>query len=135
MSPRPGVISFIGYVMILQAAFGAVQGVVSIALRNEARVLDALGGVTSGQLVVAGSASLVMAAIFAILGFGLLRGSRVSRGLVAAVQILHVMVASWSMFTHHEGAWLFTGLLTVGVAVFVLWALFNERSDAYYAAA
>lgn len=135
MSQRPGVISFIGYVMILQAAFGAVQGAVSIALRNEARVLDALGGVTSGQLLVAGSAALVMAAIFFFLGLGLLRGSRVSRGLVAAVQILHVMVAAWSMFTHHEGAWMFTGLLTVGVSVFVLWALFNERSDAYYASA
>lgn len=135
MSQRPGVISFIGYVMILQAAFGAVQGVVSIAVRNEPRVLEALGGVTSGQLLVVGVAALVMAAIFALLGIGLLRGSRVSRGLVAAVQILHVMVAAWSMFTQHEGAWLFTGLLTVGVAVFVLWALFNERSDAYYASA
>jgi hypothetical protein len=38
------------------------------------------------------------------------------------------------MFSHHEGAFLYQGLITVAVALFVLWALFNERSDAYYKA-
>jgi hypothetical protein len=39
------------------------------------------------------------------------------------------------MFTHHTGAFLYQGLITVAVSLFVLWALFNDRADEYYAAA
>jgi hypothetical protein len=36
------------------------------------------------------------------------------------------------MFTHHTGAFLFQGLLTIAIAIFVLWALYNERSEEYF---
>jgi len=131
---RPGVISFIGFIMVLQAAFGAVAGIVVIALRSTASVIDATGA-TDSELLFAGIVMLILAGIQGLVGLGVLGGSRVARAIVAVIQILNVMSAAWLMFTHHTGAFLYSGLLSVAVAVFVLWALFNEKADEYYNAA
>ena len=42
--------------------------------------------------------------------------------------------AAFVMFSHHTGAFLY-GLITVAVALFVLWALFNDKAEEYYNAA
>jgi hypothetical protein len=131
---RPGVITFIGYLMVLQAAFGGIAGIVLIAARGAASAVDATGA-TEFELLVAGILMLIVAAIQGLVGLGILGGSRLARGIVAVVQVANVMTASYLMFTHHTGAFLYSGLITVAVAVFVLWALFNERADEYYVAA
>jgi hypothetical protein len=128
MQDRPGVITLLGWLLIIGAAFGAVAGVVLIAFRNSEGVLESTATTTS-ELLVAGVLALVVALIQG------LAGSRISRGIVAFVQVIHVAAAAYVMFAHHEGAFLYQGLITVAVALFVLWALFNERSDAYYKAA
>jgi hypothetical protein len=134
MRQRPGVISFIGFIMLLQATFGLVGGIVLIALRSTSDVLDVTSA-TENELLWAGIVSIIVAAISGLIALGLLGGSRVARGIVAFVQILHVASAAWLMFTHHTGAFLWQGLITVGIAVFVLWALFNEKADEYFAPA
>jgi hypothetical protein len=134
MQDRPGVITLLGWLLIIGAAFGAVAGVVLIAFRNSEGVLESTATTTS-ELLVAGVLALVVALIQGLIGLGILAGSRISRGIVAFVQVIHVAAAAYVMFAHHEGAFLYQGLITVAVALFVLWALFNERSDAYYKAA
>jgi hypothetical protein len=134
MAKRPGVVTFIGVIVLVQAAFGGVAGIVLIALQSNASVLDATAA-TKSELLTAGIVSLVIAAVQLFIGLGILGGSRVARGIVAFVQLLNVMAAAWLMFTHHTGAFLWQGVITVAVAVFVLWALFNERADEYYEAA
>lgn len=134
MTQRPGVITFIGIIMLIQAALNLVAGVVMIALNSQQRIIDETN-LTSGELITSGIISLVVGAIVGAVTLALLAGSRVARGLVAAVQVLLVISATWHMFFNHTGAWLFSGLLQVAIAVFVLWALYNEKADAYYAKA
>ena len=134
MQKRPGVITLIGFLLLTGAAFGAVAGIVTIAFRNTDSVLESTGA-TASELLIAGILVLVVAGIQGLIGAGILAGSRVSRAIVAAVQVVHVMAAAFVMFAHHTGAFLFQGLITVAVALFVLWALFNDRADEYYNAA
>lgn len=134
MTQRPGVITFIGVIMLIQASLNLVAGVVMIALNSQQRIIDETN-LTSGELITSGIISLVVGAIVGLVTLALLAGSRVARGLVAAVQVLLVISATWHMFFNHTGAWLFSGLLQVAIAVFVLWALYNEKADAYYAKA
>ena len=134
MTQRPGVITFIGVIMLIQAALNLVAGIVMIALNSQQRIIDETN-LTSGELITSGVISLVVGVIVAAVTLALLAGSRVARGLVAAVQVLLVISATWHMFFNHTGAWLFSGLLQVAIAVFVLWALYNEKADAYYAKA
>jgi hypothetical protein len=134
MQKRPGVITLLGFLLLVGAAFGGVAGVVTIAYQNNDSVLEATGA-TSSELLIAGILALVVAAIQALIGLGILSGSRVARGIVGFVQVLTVMAAAYLMFTHHTGAFLYQGLITVAVSLFVLWALFNDRADEYYAAA
>ena len=134
MQKRPGVISLIGYLLIIGAAFGAVSGIVTIAFRNTASVLESTGA-TSSELLIAGILILSIAAIQGLIGAGILSGSRISRGIVAFVQVLHVAAVAFVMFSHHTGAFLYQGLITVAVALFVLWALFNDKAEEYYNAA
>jgi hypothetical protein len=134
VTQRPGVITFIGVIMLIQAALNLVAGIVMIALNSQQRIIDETN-LTSGELVTSGIISLVVGAMVGLVTLALLAGSRVARGLVAAVQVLLVISATWHMFFNHTGAWLFSGLLQVAIAVFVLWALYNEKADAYYAKA
>lgn len=131
MQNRPGIISFIGYLLILGAAFGGIAGVMLIATQNDTGVQESTGA-SPNELLIAGIVALVIAGVQLLIAIALLRGSRVARALIAAVQIIHVMSAAWLMFTHHDGTFLYGGLTTVAVAIFVLWALFNERADQYY---
>lgn len=132
MAQRPGVITFIGVIMLIQAALNIVAGVVMIALNSQQRIIN-VTNLTSGELITSGIIALVVGAIVGLVTLALLAGSRVARGLVAAVQILLVITATWHMFFNHTGAWLFSALLQIAIAVFVLWALYNEKSDEYYA--
>ena len=131
---RPGVITFVGFLLILGAVFTAVAGVAVMVYKNDASVI-AETGATGSELMFAGIVMLIVGLIQLLVGIGILSGSRLARGLVAVVVILNVMSAAWLMFTHHTGAFLYHGLITVGVGAFVLWALFKGRADEYYEAA
>jgi hypothetical protein len=131
MAKRPGVITFIGVIMLIQATLTIVGGVVLLALNTQQRILDETG-LSSSELVLSGIVSLVIGAIVLLVTLALLAGSRIARVLVTIVQVLVVAGAAWGMFAHHTGAYLFSGLLQIAIAVFVLWALYNERADEFY---
>jgi hypothetical protein len=128
------VITLIGVIMIIQATFTIVGGIVALALNTQDRLLQETS-LTSSDLVTSGIVSLVVGGLVLIVALLLLSGSRLARGLIAAVQVINVAAATWFMFAHHTGAYVTQGLITVGVAIFVLWALYNERSDAYFESA
>ena len=128
---RPGVITFIGVIMLLQATLTLVGGIVVLALSTQDRIMEQTSLSTS-ELVTSGVVSLIIGGIVLLVTLALLGGNKGARLLVTIVQILAVAVASWSMFTHHSSAFLFQGLITTAIAIFVLWALYNERSDACF---
>jgi phosphoglycerol transferase MdoB-like AlkP superfamily enzyme len=131
MIRRPGVITFIGVIMFIQATMAVVSGIVLVALSGEQRIIDETSLDRAG-LITAGIVSLIISAIIFLVALALLRGSKGARILVTIVQVIAVASAAWTMFTHHTGAFLFQGLITTAIAIFVLWALYNERSEEYF---
>jgi hypothetical protein len=129
---RPGVVTLIGVILLLQATLTLVGGVVVLALNTQQRIINETG-LSSSELVTQGVISLIVGAIVLLVAVALLGGSRLARGLVAAVQVITVAFAAYSMFAHHTGAFLFAAVLQVAISLFVLWALFNEKSDEYFA--
>ncbi len=131
MIRRPGVITFIGVIMIIQATMSVVSGIVLAALSGQQRIIDETT-IDRAGLITAGIVSLIIGAIILLVALALLRGSKGARILVTIVQVIAVASAAWTMFTHHTGAFLFQGLITTAIAIFVLWALYNERSEEYF---
>jgi hypothetical protein len=131
MVRRPGVVTFIGVVMFIQATLTVVSGIVLVALSGEQRILDETS-VDRAGLITAGIVSLVIGGIIFLVALSLLRGGKGARILVTIVQVIAVASAAWTMFTHHTGAFLFQGLITTAIAIFVIWALYNERSEEYF---
>lgn len=131
MSDRPGTVTFIGVLMLIQSAFSLAAGITVIFLADNEQIEEATG-LAKDALVTSGWATIATAVVVGIVGALILTGSRVGRVLVAVAEGLAVVAAAYVMFTHHDGAFLFQGALTVGWAMFVLWALFNERADAYF---
>jgi hypothetical protein len=131
MVRRPGVVTFIGVIMFIQATLTVVSGIVLVALSGEQRILDETSVDRTG-LITAGIVSLVIGGIIFLVALSLLRGGKGARILVTIVQVIAVASAAWTMFTHHTGAFLFQGLITTAIAIFVIWALYNERSEEYF---
>jgi hypothetical protein len=117
--------------MIIQATMSVVAGIVLAALSGQQRIIDETTLDRAG-LITAGIVSLIIGAIIFLVALALLRGSKGARILVTIVQVIAVASAAWSMFAHHTGAFLFQGLITTAIAIFVLWALYNERSEEYF---
>ena len=131
MARRPGLVTFIGVLIVIQGVFTAVEAIVSIAYRGNDRLERELR-LDSGDMLISGITYGIVAIVLLAVGIGLLQGSRFSRVLVAVVQAFNVAVVTWAMFVHHTGAYLLAGAIAIAWALFILWALFNERADEYF---
>lgn len=133
---RPGVVSFIGVILYIQAFLAAVAAVSMLIWRND--VVDFLekegapigDGAFTGTIV----AEAVTAVLLAIVANGIMRGSSGIRLLVAIVQCITMAVAVYILIAHHVGGYVYRGVFSLFVGVFVLWALYgNEESDRFFA--
>ncbi len=129
---RPGVVTFVGIVIYIQAFIALAFGIVAFVERNNAK-LSLVTGQSSGDLIVTAIVEVIIAlALFAV-GTGILSGLKGARLLVAIVMGFRIVVAAWWMITHHAGGFHSAGIVTIGVAVFVLWALYaHKESDEFY---
>lgn len=75
---RPGIVTFIGFVIYIQAFLSAVAGVVLLAFRGDIEDFLSSNGVELSKGEATGSAigSLVVALFLFIVGAGIIRGSR-----------------------------------------------------------
>jgi hypothetical protein len=129
---RPGVVTFVGVIIVLQGFLAAVAGIALIAFQSSDRLQEAVNQ-TGAALLGSGIAELVVAALYLLVGFGILQGSKVSRFLVAMVQGIGMALATWLLLTHHTGAYTTRSLVTLLIGTFVLWALYgHHESDAYF---
>ena len=133
---RPGVVSFIGVVMYIQGFLAAVAAVAMLIWRDD--VLDFLekeGSPISGNAftgTIIGEA--VVAVLLIIVANGIMRGSNASRLLVAIAQGLSMAMAVYILIAHHVGGYVYRGVFSLFIGVFVLWALYgNEESDRFFA--
>lgn len=99
----------------------------SIGKRLEAtgRDGDYILGTAIGEFIVAALLFLVASAIMS--------GAKWARLVTAIVVGLNIAVVSWWMITHFGGGLQWRALITVGLGIFVLWALYgNDQSEAYF---
>jgi hypothetical protein len=129
---RPGVVTFVGVVLYIKAAIALVVAIAIFFNRDNAdfasitgRDSDWLTGTAVGELIVAVLLLLVAAAIMS--------GAKWARLAVAIVIGIRMAVAVYWMIVHFGGGLQWNALLTVGIGIFVLWALYgNDASDRYF---
>lgn len=131
---RPGVVTFVGVIVIVEGILGLVAGAAAIAFHDTDSVRNATNQ-TGDALVATGVAEIVIAVLYLLVGFGLLNGGRFARFLVAFVQVLGMASAVWILVTHNSGGYTTRAFATILIGVFVLWALYgHEKSDEYFLA-
>ena len=134
---RPGVVSFIGVVMYIQGFLAAVAAVAMLIWRDD--VLDFLEKEGSPLSAGAFTGTIIGEAIAAVLlivvANGIMRGSKGMRLLVAIVQCFSMALAIYVLIAHHVGGYIYRGVFSLFIGMFVLWALYgNEESDRYFEA-
>ena len=135
---RPGVVTFVGVIILIQAFLAAVVAVVTLAFKDEVNDFLASQGGTQTDASITGSAiGAAIAALFLFLvGSGILRGSRGWRLFVVLVQAANMGYALYLMITHPHSAFITSGLVTLLIGVFVIWALYgHQASEEYFDAA
>ena len=134
---RPGVVSFIGVIMYIQGFLAAVAAVAMLIWRDD--VLDFLEDLGSPLSDGAFTGTIIGEAIAAVLlifvANGIMRGSKGMRLLVAIVKCFSMALAIYGLIAHHVGGYIYRGVFSLFIGVFVLWALYgNDESDRYFEA-
>lgn len=127
--------SFIGVVMYIQAMLAAVAAIGLLIWRDDiVDFLDDQGApLTDGTLTGTIVFEAVLAVALFVVASGIMRGSRSMRLMVAIVQGLSMTGAMFVLIAHHAGGFLYRGVFSLFVGIFVLWALYgNEESDRYF---
>jgi hypothetical protein len=132
---RPGVVSFIGIILYIQAFLAAVSAVALLIWRDD--VLDFLekegSPLTSGAFTGTIIGEVIAAVLLFFVAQGILRGSNGYRLFVAIVQGLSMASAIYILIAHHAGGYVYRGVFSLFIGVFVLWALYgNDESDRYF---
>jgi hypothetical protein len=129
---RPGVVSFVGIVLYIKAFMALVVAIAIFFNRDNAdlaqitgRESDWLTGTAVGELIVAG--------LLFFVAWAIMSGAKWARLAVAIVMGIRMAVAVYWMIVHFGGGLQWNALLTVGIGIFVLWALYgNEASERYF---
>ncbi len=131
---RPGVVTFIGVILYIQAFLALTAAVVSLAFKDRLNDVSINGEtLTNGSIYATAAIEAVMAVILFIVAAGLMRGSHGFRLFVAVVEALRMASALVLMIFHRSGAFVESGLATLLIGVFVLWALYgHEKSEDYF---
>ena len=135
VAPRPGVVTFIGVILYIQAFLAAVAAVAMLIWRDD--VLDFLEKEGSPLSDGAMTGTIIGEAIVAVLLFvvanGIMRGSKGMRLFVAIVQGISMGAAIYVLVAHHVGGMVYRAVFSLFVGIFVLWALYgNDESERYF---
>ncbi len=129
---RPGVVSFVGIVLYIQAFVAAAFGIVALVERNNLE-LQIVTGQSDSDLIVLAIVELAFAVLLFLVAAGVMSGAKWARMLVAIVAGFRIVVMSWWMISHHAGGIHSAGIITILIYVFVLWALYGHKeSEEFY---
>ena len=130
---RPGVVTFIGVVLYIQAFLAAIGGIVGLAFSD--RLDDTVvNGVelTKNGIIATSIWELIMAVVLFFVASGIMRGSRGFRMIVAIVEGIRIVSSLGFMIYHSGGAYVESGFISILISMFVLWALYHEKSDEFF---
>lgn len=118
----------IGWISVI---LDVAAGIGLLVLANNESALSALS-TDAGTARALGIASLVFAAILAVVVYLLGQGSGGARMLVSIVMVLRIAAAIWAIiaFGSHTMS---EAIVTIIIAVFALALLWNESASSYFA--
>jgi hypothetical protein len=132
---RPGVVTFIGVILYIQALMAAVAAIVSIAFSGRLDDVVVNGvALSKNGIIVSGIWEAIMAVILLAVASGIMRGSRGYRMFVAIVEGIRIASSLGFMLFHSGGAYVEAGFVSILISMFVLWALYHEKSDEFFEA-
>ena len=128
---RPGVVTFVGVLLYIQAflaAVGAAAAFFVLAAGDGSQT-----GLTDDNLWTAGLAEATAFVVLLVAAMRLMGGSRGARTFVAVVVGIRLALVVWVMLTHHTGGFLWNGIISAAMSLFILWAMYgNDASEAYF---
>jgi hypothetical protein len=125
---RPGVVTFVGIVLYIQAFAAAAYGLVAF-LERDNKQLQIVTGQDSDALIVQSIAQLVVAVLLFLVASSIMSGTSWGRVLVAIVAGVQIVVWTWVLITHHAGGFQSLGIVYIGIDIFVLWALYGHKES------
>jgi hypothetical protein len=132
---RPGVVTFIGVILYIQAFLALVAAVVMFAFKDRVADVISSNGVTleSSSITAGAFGELVVGVLLFFVASGLMRGSRGWRVFVAVVEGIRMASALFLGLWYHNSSFDESALATILIGVFVLWALYgHDASEAYF---
>lgn len=129
---RPGIVTLVGIVIYIQAMIAAIMAVLSFINRDDSHWQSQTGQSADALLAVA-IGEAILALVLLSVASGIMRGGSGARTLVAIVMFVRVGFAVWAILSHHGGGIFGANMITIVVALFVLWALYGHaESDEYF---
>lgn len=129
---RPGVVTFVGVVLYIKAIMAAIVGIALLVEKDNSLLLEATG--RDGDYIM-GTAigEFIAAALLFLVAWAIMSGFPWARMAVAIVMGIRIAMSAWWMITHFGGHLQWNAIVTIAIAIFVLWALYgNDKSDAYF---
>lgn len=132
---RPPVVTFIGMILYIQSFLAVVSALTLLIWRGDIlRFLEQQNSpLTEGALTGTIVGEVLAAILLMFVASGIMRGSNGVRLFVAIVEGLSMALAMYILIVHHVGGYMYRGVFSLFVGVFVLWALYgNAESDEYF---
>ena len=129
---RPSVVKLVGIVLYIWAAIAAAESLSLFLNRNDENWVAVYG--SSDEILTAALIQGAMALAFFAVGYGIMSGVKWARIAVAVVVGFRLVELSWFMLTHlGRGAFTWSTMISLGLSLFVLWALYGkDESIRYY---
>jgi hypothetical protein len=128
---RPAVLTLVGIVLYIWAALAAAEAIALFFNRNDDAWL-AVYGDSDAVLVLALTSAVIAVLMFAV-GSGIMAGAGWARIAVAIVVGLRLVTLFWYMLTHlGDNAFTWGTLISLGLGLFVLWALYGKDEAVAY---
>jgi hypothetical protein len=125
---RPGVVTFVGIVLYIQAFAAAAYGLVALLERNN-KQMQLVTGQDSDALIVQSIIQFVVAVLLFLVASSIMAGTSWGRMHVAIVAGIQIVVLTWMLLTHHAGGFQTLGIVYIGIDIFVLWALYGHKES------
>jgi len=124
---RPGIITFIAWLLIIKSAMAAVTAVFALF-----GFFTDSTGLTDSQLLTVGVAEAVIAILLLWAGNSLLSGNKKARNFVGAVIGIRLVATAIVMLTHHQGGYLAVSFFGAAIGLLALYALFTDKNSEDY---
>lgn len=124
---RPGSVTTVVVLTWLTAALSLVGGVIALLLSAE---VLAEAGLSESTVNIYGWTEIVLGVIIGLVALGLGGGSNLARALVSALMVVRIAIGVWAMIQLPNGV--VTGIITIVVALLVLFLLWNAKANAFF---